>query len=76
LIVAFIIFALFFVVGCTTTTTTAPDGTVTTTTAPAPGVLPFAGAAIRAYSPRAIIVREEKTGPITPEEIAARRPSK
>jgi len=57
---------------CTTTTTTAPDGTVTVTKAPAPGVLPFAGAAIRAYSPRPIIVREEKSGPITAEEIANR----
>lgn len=57
---------------CTTTTTTAPDGTVTVTKAPAPGVLPFAGAAIRAYSPRPIIVREEKSGPITAEEISSR----
>ena len=63
---------LFLLTGCTTTTTTAKDGTVTVTKAPAPGVLPFAGAALRAYSPRPIIVREEKSGPITAGEIANR----
>jgi len=73
----YLLLALAAVIGlalscCTTTTTTAPDGTVTVTKAPAPGVLPFAGAAIRAYSPRPIIVREEKSGPITAEEIANR----
>lgn len=46
--------------GCVTTTTTSADGSVTITKAPAPGVLPFAGAMLEAYSPRAIIVREEK----------------
>lgn len=44
---------------CVTTTTTAKDGSVTITKAPAPGVLPFAGAVLEAYSPRAIIVREK-----------------
>ena len=63
---------LFALTGCTTTTTTTPDGTVTITKAPAPGVLPFAGAALRAYSPRPIIVREEKSGRITAGEIANR----
>lgn len=70
-----------FLSGCVTTTTTAPDGSVTITKAPAPGVLPFAGAVLEAYSPRAIVVREEKSGdimrilrgrPITRAEIAAR----
>ena len=45
--------------GCVTTTTTAPDGSVTVTKQPAPGVLPFAGAVLEAYSPRAIIVRDK-----------------
>lgn len=63
---------LLVLTGCTTTTTTAPDGSVTITKAPAPGVLPFAGAALRAYSPRPIIVQEEKSGRITAEEIANR----
>lgn len=45
--------------GCVTTTTTAKDGTVTVTKAPAPGVLPFAGALLEAYSPRAIILPEK-----------------
>lgn len=40
--------------GCVTTTTTAKDGSVTTVKAPAPGVLPFAGEVLRAYSPRPI----------------------
>ena len=48
-----------FLSGCVTTTTTAKDGSVTVTKAPAPGVLPFAGAVLEAYSPRAIIVREK-----------------
>lgn len=43
---------------CVTTTTTAKDGSVTITKAPAPGVLPFAGEVIRAYSPRAIVVEK------------------
>lgn len=64
--------ACLFLTGCVTTTTTAPDGSVTITKQPAPGVLPFAGAVLEAYSPRAIVVREEKSGPITPEEIADR----
>jgi hypothetical protein len=59
-------------VGCVQTTTTAKDGTVTVTKAPAPGVLPFAAAAISAYSPRPIKVREEKSARITAEEIANR----
>ena len=63
---------LLVLTGCTTTTTTTPDGTVTITKAPAPGVLPFAGAALRAYSPRPILVREEKSGPISAEQIANR----
>lgn len=63
---------LFALTGCTTTVTTAADGTVTITKAPAPGVLPFAGAALRAYSPRPIIVREEKSGRINAGEIANR----
>jgi len=45
--------------GCVTTTTTSADGSVTITKQPAPGVLPFAGAMLEAYSPRAIIVREK-----------------
>lgn len=56
--------AVLYAVSCTTVTTTAKDGTVTVTKAPAPGVLPFAGAVLEAYSPRAIVVREEKSGPI------------
>ena len=44
---------------CMTTTTSAPDGTTTTIKQPVPGVLPFAGAVLEAYSPRAIIVREK-----------------
>ena len=39
---------------CVTTTTTAPDGTTTTVKQPVPGVLPFAGEVIKAYSPRRI----------------------
>jgi len=39
---------------CVTTTTTAPDGTTTTVKQPVPGVLPFAGEVLRAYSPRPI----------------------
>lgn len=39
---------------CVTTTTTAPDGSVTTRKEPVPGVLPFAGELIKAYSPRRI----------------------
>lgn len=54
--------------GCVTTTS--PDGTVTK--APAPGVLPFLGAAVIAYSPRPIVVREEKSGRITASEIRER----
>ena len=64
--------AVLYAVSCTTVTTTAKDGTVTVTKVPAPGVLPFAGAVLEAYSPRAIVVREEKSGRITPEEIANR----
>lgn len=64
--------AVLYAVSCTTVTTTAKDGTVTVTKAPAPGVLPFAGAVLEAYSPRAIVVREEKSGPIDAEEIANR----
>ena len=45
--------------GCVTTTTTAKDGTVTITKQPAPGVLPFAGALLEAYSPRAIVLPEK-----------------
>lgn len=52
-----------FLPSCVTTTTTAPDGSVTVTKQPAPGVLPFAGAVLEAYSPSAIVVREEKSGP-------------
>lgn len=55
-------------VGCVTTIS--PDGTVTK--APAPGVLPFAAAAIVAYSPRPIVVREEKSGRISRQEILDR----
>jgi hypothetical protein len=58
--------------GCTTIEVIAPDGTITRTQAPSPGVLPFAAAAITAYSPRPIIVRQEKSGRITPEEIQQR----
>ena len=47
-------YVLWTLVSCTTVTTTAPDGSVTVTKAPAPGVLPFAGDVLRAYSPRPI----------------------
>lgn len=55
--------------GCVQTTTRTVDpvtGAVVESTikAPAPGVLPFAAAAITAYSPRPIVVREEKSGPV------------
>lgn len=80
LLILAVILALAYMcglVGCTTVTTTAKDGSVTVTKAPAPGVLQFAGAAITAYSPRPIKVREEKSARITPEEIAKRwRPAK
>ena len=62
----------FALTGCTTIEVVAPDGTITRTQAPSPGVLPFAAAAISAYSPRPIIVRQEKSGRITPREITAR----
>ena len=76
-----LILACLAITGCVTTTTTTPDGRVTVTKQPAPGVLPFAGAVLEAYSPRAIVVREEKSGdimtilrgrPITRQEIANR----
>jgi hypothetical protein len=51
--------AVLYAVSCTTTTTTSPDGTVIVTKQPAPGVLPFAGEVIKAYSPRAIVVPEK-----------------
>lgn len=63
---------LLALTGCVTSITKAPDGSVTTIKAPAPGVLQFAGAAITAYSPRPIVVREEKSGRITSEEIQQR----
>ena len=62
----------FLLTGCTSIEVVAPDGTITRTRAPSPGVLPFAAAAITAYSPRPIIVRQEKSGRITPREIDAR----
>lgn len=62
----------FCSVGCVESTTTAPDGTVTRLKQPAPGVLPFAAAAIVAYSPRPIVVREEKSGRISVREIYER----
>lgn len=46
---------------CVESTMTAPDGTVTKLKQPAPGVLPFLGAAVIAYSPRPIVVKEEKS---------------
>ena len=58
--------------GCTSTEVVAPDGTITRTKAPSPGVLPFAAAALTAYSSRPIIVREEKGGRITKEETDCR----
>ena len=75
LLILAVVLALAYVcglVGCVQTTTTAKDGTVTTIKAPAPGVLAFAGAAITAYSPRPIKVREEKSGRITKAEIDSR----
>ena len=53
---------------CTQTTVKTTDPvtgavTETTTKAPSKGVLPFAAAAIVAYSPRPIVVREEKSAP-------------
>jgi len=71
-LIAIAVLALGFLTGCVETTTTAKDGSVTTTKAPAPGVLRFAGAAITAYSPRPIVVREEKSGRITLDEISNR----
>jgi hypothetical protein len=53
-----IAFLWFSLSGCTSTEVIAPDGTITRTQAPSPGVLPFAAAAITAYSPRPIVVRE------------------
>lgn len=70
--------AIFALTGCTQTTTRTVDPvtgatTETTTKAPSPGVLPFAGDVIRAYSPRPIYrVREEKSGRITAREIRER----
>ncbi len=64
--------ACLLLASCVTTTTTGPDGSATITKRPAPGVMPFAGAVIEAYSPRAIRVREEKSGTITTEEINKR----
>lgn len=63
-----------------TTTETSKSGLVTTTTRksskPVEGVLPFAGELLKAYSPRRIedspkarIVREEKSGWVKPQEI-------
>lgn len=57
---------------CVESTVTAPDGTVTRLKQPAPGVLPFAAAAVIAYSPRPIVVRQEKSGRISKREIADR----
>lgn len=71
-LIALVLLVALCLCGCVTTTTTAKDGSVTVTKAPAPGVLPFAAAAITAYSPREIKVREEKSGRISPEEIANR----
>jgi hypothetical protein len=64
--------AVLYAVSCTTVTTTTKDGTVTVTKQPAPGVLPFAGAVLEAYSPRAIVVREEKSGPIDVHKMGSK----
>jgi len=59
--------------GCTTTTITAPDGTVTTIKSADQAAYTLAGAIVTAYAPpRARRIREEKSGPITAEEIKAR----
>jgi len=59
--------------GCVLTETTDPTtGKITKKSEPAPGVLPFLGAAVIAYSPRPIVVREEKSGRISKQEIADR----
>ena len=83
---------IFAFAGCSTvetrTTVTAPDGTVTVTqsktTAPAPGSVEALSATALLLAPRAVIVRQEKSGtpadlrrilrgsPITRQEIAAR----
>jgi hypothetical protein len=70
----------FFALGlssCVQTTTRTVDpvtGAVVESTikAPAPGVLPFAAAAITAYSPRPIVVREEKSIRTVTEEKSVR----
>lgn len=68
-----LILALALLSGCVETTVIDPlTGVTTTTKTPAPGVLPFVGGVIQAYSPRAIYVREEKSGRISKEEIKAR----
>lgn len=72
---------LWTMVSCVTTTvttrTTDAKGhvveTVTVTKAADPAALQLAGTVAVAYAPpRARIVRQEKSGPITPQEIAAR----
>jgi hypothetical protein len=75
LLIIAVVLALAYVsglVGCTTVTTTAKDGTVTSVRAPSPGVLPFASELIRAYSPRPIRIRQEKSGRISAKEIRER----
>ena len=73
LLLAVVLALLWFgLSGCTSTEVIAPDGTITRTKEPSPGVLPFAAAAVTAYSPRPIVVRVEKSGRITPEEIQQR----
>jgi hypothetical protein len=61
----------------TTTRTTSAKGhvveTVTVTKSADPAALQLAGTVATAYAPpRARLVRQEKSGPITPQEIAAR----
>jgi len=67
----------FTLAACSTvkTTVTAPDGTVTVTESSStdPAALALAGTAITAYAPpRARTIREEKSGRISPAEIANR----
>jgi hypothetical protein len=72
---------LWTMVSCTVTTTTTRTTsakghvveTVTVTKSADPAALQLAGTVATAYAPpRARLVRQEKSGPITPQEIARR----
>jgi hypothetical protein len=71
---------LWTMVSCVTTTVTTRTitakghvvETVTVTKSADPAALQLAGDFATAYAPRGIIVRQEKSGTITPREIAER----